>query len=123
MKHRPIRLHLFFASVTTAFFAVSLGVFAQQQGAEQLPMGQLTEQEQMEYRQRLGAASNDAERKAVEAEYRKTAQQRTRLQDGHGDGQAPGGANRHEGQKQGAPSKAGKAGPAGSQNKPQKSGK
>lgn len=52
-----------------------------------------------------------------------TYQEQERRKEGRGEGQALGGANRHKGQYKSQPSIEGKSGPAGSKNKPQKSGR
>lgn len=65
------------------------------------------------------SASQNAQQMNGNAAY----QQQERLKEGRGEGQAVGGANRHKGQSHGQPSIEGKSGPAGSKNKPQKSGR
>lgn len=80
----------------------------------------MTVEEQNEYRKRLDEAANDAERQRIENDYQLKNQQQTQLKEGHGKGQAQGGAIKAKGQ--GNPSQEGKAGPYGSKNKPQKGG-
>jgi len=76
---------------------------AQQAGGDQALEQQLTTQERAEYQRRLGQAGDEQERKEINAHYQEMVEGRR---------QSPGAG------KPGHPS----AGPAGSKNKPQKSG-
>lgn len=86
-------------------------------------MRQLSSQEHAEYRARMDTAGSETEKGQIENEYQAMARERAQLKEGKGSGQVEGGANRNKGQGMGNPSTAGKAGPYGSKNKPQKSGK
>lgn len=92
---------------------------AQQPGADQAFEQQLTTQERAEYQERLGRASGEQERKEINAQYRKMVEDRARshgvvkpAQSKTSPAAGPGHANPG----------ASHSGPAGSKNKPQKSG-
>lgn len=108
---------LFAASVLSCSFQA----IAQEQEPTQA-LQQLTTQEQAEYSNKLRDAGSDAEREKITAQYQEMAQQRSRHQTGKGIkyGQSSSGAS--TGQGQGNPNMGGETGPAGSKNKPQKSG-
>lgn len=111
-----------FLALTLLLLAISAPAISQEQGIDPALDKQLTATERQEYQNRMEQAENDAQRNQITQQYRKTVEQRT----GSGGAASPAGqTNQHQHQTgahgQGAPA-ASKPGPAGSKNKPQKSG-
>ena len=101
------------------FLTVSLPVGALEEGVDPAIDKQLTATERQEYRARMDQAGDDAQRKQITEQYRKTVESRTKSA----------GANKNAQQKKqkaGGPGHgnpaASRPGPSGSKNKPQKSG-
>ena len=96
---------------------IAVPVIAQtENSAQNAVKGQQAQSNQMSAQSNNANASRGAQGNKLQQ------QQQERLKESHGEGQAVGGANRHKGQYKGQPSIEGKFGPAGSKNKPQKSG-
>ena len=96
---------------------IAVPVIAQtENSAQNAVKGQQTQSNQMSAQSKNANASQGAQANKLQE------QQQERLKDGNGEGQAVGGANKHKGQYKGQSSIEGKSGPAGSKNKPQKSG-
>ncbi|MEZ5573868.1 MAG: hypothetical protein R3E64_17915 [Halioglobus sp.] len=104
-------------------FVFSIQASAQGQNNASSMEQLLTAQEQNEYRERLGNASDDQQRQEIQNQYEKKVQDRalSGSQRGEGVGQGKGGAHSQQGG--GAAISGGYGGPAGSKSKPQKSGK
>jgi hypothetical protein len=109
-------------SLALALFVITFSVSAvsQESGVDQALEKQLTATERQEYRHRLEQAENDAQRNQITQQYRKTVEQR-------GSSEAPSSAAGQKNQYKAGGQGQGNAdvtrpGPAGSKNKPQKSG-
>lgn len=111
---RAIYLIPAFVLLTASFHAP-----AQQAGDDQAFEKQLTNQERAEYQRRLGQAGDEQERKEINAHYREMVEGRPQSLGAGKSGQPNAGPA--GGQGHGNPA-ASRPGPAGSKNKPQKSG-
>jgi hypothetical protein len=111
---RAVYLISAFLLLTASFHSA-----AQQAGGDKVLEQQLTVQERAEYQKRLGRAGGEQERKDINAQYRKLVEDRSHAPGAGITAQpkaGPAGGPGH------ASPAANDSGPAGSKNKPQKSG-